>query len=151
VAWETLDDPTVPEPLLAPLQALHAALKPAATSRPIGQPREGTKQVRVLAMLRRPEGASGLQIAAAVGWAPHTVRGFLAGLAKKASRSKFSSVSARSGRTRWRQGSDTFIALRMGPDQRSPPRVYPRFCCTKFLAASGRHHRCRHHLWQCPR
>ena len=34
-------------------------------------------------MLRRTEGASGPQIAEAMGWAPHTVRGFLAGLAKK--------------------------------------------------------------------
>ena len=34
-------------------------------------------------MLRRDEGASGPQIAHAMGWAPHTVRGFLAGLAKK--------------------------------------------------------------------
>jgi predicted ArsR family transcriptional regulator len=37
----------------------------------------------VLAILSRPEGASGPQIAEAMGWAPHTVRGFLAGLAKK--------------------------------------------------------------------
>ncbi|MEA2849063.1 MAG: hypothetical protein QOG78_4344 [Rhodospirillaceae bacterium] len=34
-------------------------------------------------MLRRDGGASGPQIAAATGWASHTVRGFLAGLAKK--------------------------------------------------------------------
>jgi hypothetical protein len=34
-------------------------------------------------MLARDEGASGPQIAEATGWAPHTVRGFLAGLAKK--------------------------------------------------------------------
>ena len=34
-------------------------------------------------MLRRDEGASGPQIAAAMGWAPQTVRGFLASLAKK--------------------------------------------------------------------
>jgi hypothetical protein len=34
-------------------------------------------------MLARDEGASGPQIAAAVSWAPHTVRGFLAGVAKK--------------------------------------------------------------------
>ncbi len=34
-------------------------------------------------MLRRNDGASGPQIAEAMGWAPHTVRGFLAGLAKK--------------------------------------------------------------------
>ena len=34
-------------------------------------------------MLSRLEGASGPQIAEAMGWAPHTVRGFLAGLPKK--------------------------------------------------------------------
>jgi predicted ArsR family transcriptional regulator len=34
-------------------------------------------------MLRRTEGASGPQIAEAMGWAPHTVRGFLAALVKK--------------------------------------------------------------------
>jgi len=34
-------------------------------------------------MLARDEGASGPQIAEAMGWAPHTVRGFLAGVAKK--------------------------------------------------------------------
>jgi len=34
-------------------------------------------------MLRRPDGASGPQMVEATGWAPHTVRGFLAGLAKK--------------------------------------------------------------------
>jgi hypothetical protein len=36
------------------------------------------KQARVLAMLARVKGASGPQIAEAMGWAPHTVRGFLA-------------------------------------------------------------------------
>jgi hypothetical protein len=34
-------------------------------------------------MLRCDEGVSGPQIAEAMGWAPHTVRGFLASLAKK--------------------------------------------------------------------
>ena len=34
-------------------------------------------------MLRRPEGATVAQIAEATGWAPHTVRGFFAGLKKK--------------------------------------------------------------------
>jgi hypothetical protein len=45
--------------------------------------RPDTKQAQVLTMLRRHEGASGPQSAEAMGWAPHTVRGFLAGLAKK--------------------------------------------------------------------
>ncbi len=47
------------------------------------RPREGTKQAQVIALLRRPEGASGPQIADSTGWAPHTVRGFLAGLGSK--------------------------------------------------------------------
>ena len=44
------------------------------------QPREGTKHAAVLAMLRRPEGATVAQVAEAMTWAPHTVRGFFAGL-----------------------------------------------------------------------
>ena len=40
----------------------------------------------MLALLRRPEGASGPQIADATGWAPHTVRGFLAGLQRQGSK-----------------------------------------------------------------
>lgn len=47
------------------------------------KPREGTKHQQVLALLRRTEGASGPAIAEAMGWAPHTVRGFLAGLSKE--------------------------------------------------------------------
>jgi hypothetical protein len=34
-------------------------------------------------MLSRPEGATVAQIAQAMGWAPHTVRGFFAGLKKR--------------------------------------------------------------------
>jgi hypothetical protein len=34
-------------------------------------------------MLRRAEGATVAQIMDVTGWAPHTVRGFLAGLARK--------------------------------------------------------------------
>lgn len=71
-----------------PMQALRAALtdKPARTPHEPGaprKPREGTKQEAVLAMLRRPEGATVAQIAGATGWAQHTVRGFFAGLKKK--------------------------------------------------------------------
>jgi hypothetical protein len=46
-------------------------------------PRTNTKHAAVLALLRRPGGASGPQIVDATGWAPHTVRGFLAGLKKR--------------------------------------------------------------------
>jgi hypothetical protein len=45
--------------------------------------RADTKQAAVLALLRRPEGASGPHLIEVTGWAPHTVRGFLAGLTRK--------------------------------------------------------------------
>ncbi|MDX2202912.1 MAG: DUF3489 domain-containing protein [Hyphomicrobiaceae bacterium] len=72
----------------APMEALRTLLagKPARVAREPGaarKPREGTKQEQVLAMLRRPEGATVAQIAEATGWAQHTVRGFFAGLKKK--------------------------------------------------------------------
>jgi hypothetical protein len=72
----------------APMEALRTLLasKPARAPREPGAPRksrEGTKQELVLAMLRRPEGATVAQIADTTGWAQHTVRGFFAGLKKK--------------------------------------------------------------------
>lgn len=45
--------------------------------------RAGTKQAMVLAMLRRPEGATVAQIMEATGWQAHTVRGTLAGVFKR--------------------------------------------------------------------
>jgi hypothetical protein len=71
-----------------PMQALRAALagKPSRTPREPGaprKPREGTKQETVLALLRRDEGATIVQIIDATGWQSHTVRGFLAGLKRK--------------------------------------------------------------------
>ena len=47
------------------------------------QPRTGTKQETVLALLRRDEGATIAQVMDATGWQQHTVRGFLAGLKRK--------------------------------------------------------------------
>jgi len=47
------------------------------------KPRTGTKQEQVLALLRRPEGATVAQIAEVTAWQTHSVRGFLAGLKKK--------------------------------------------------------------------
>jgi hypothetical protein len=78
-AWE------VSQPLDAPLAYLRATLagRPARAPREIGavlKPREGTKQAAVLALLRRPQGATVAHVVEATGWAPHTVRGFFAGL-----------------------------------------------------------------------
>jgi hypothetical protein len=71
--------------LEGPMATLRAALadKPTRDAGAARKPREGTKQEAVLAMLRRPEGATVAQVADAMGWATHTVRGFLAGLKKK--------------------------------------------------------------------
>ena len=75
-----------------PISRAVEQLRTAMASKPTRKPRdpaaprklrEGTKQEQVLAMLRRPEGATVAQIAEATGWAQHTVRGFFAGLKKK--------------------------------------------------------------------
>ena len=45
--------------------------------------RENSKQAQVIAMLKRPEGATIAQICEATGWQAHTVRGTFAGAFKK--------------------------------------------------------------------
>ncbi|MCB4803399.1 hypothetical protein QO001_003060 [Methylobacterium brachiatum] len=47
------------------------------------EPRAWTKIARVLALLRRPEGADLQMLAAATGWLPHTTRAALTGLRRK--------------------------------------------------------------------
>jgi hypothetical protein len=69
-------------PLAALLGALAARASGSAPIDALHPPKE-TKQAQVLAMLTRDEGASGPQIAEAMGWASHTVRGFLSSLAKR--------------------------------------------------------------------
>jgi Protein of unknown function (DUF3489) len=46
-------------------------------------PRAGTKQALMIELLKRPEGATVEQIAAATGWQHHTVRGAISGTLKK--------------------------------------------------------------------
>jgi len=55
--------------------------KAAAADKPT--PRTGTKQARMIEMLKRPEGATVEQIAAATGWQHHTIRGAISGALKK--------------------------------------------------------------------
>ncbi len=45
--------------------------------------RNGTKQAALIAMLRRPKGATISQIAEATGWLHHTIRGAMSGALKK--------------------------------------------------------------------
>jgi hypothetical protein len=46
-------------------------------------PRTGTKQAQMIELLKRPEGATVDQIAAATGWQHHTIRGAISGALKK--------------------------------------------------------------------
>jgi Protein of unknown function (DUF3489) len=55
--------------------------KAAAADKPT--PRTGTKQAQMIELLKRPEGATVEQIAAATGWQHHTIRGAISGALKK--------------------------------------------------------------------
>lgn len=69
-----------PDSALADAQTVPAAPASPASSR---APRAGTKAELVLALLRRPEGATLADIIAATDWLPHTTRAALTGMRKK--------------------------------------------------------------------
>lgn len=55
----------------------------AEATQPVPHIRENSKQAAVIAMLRRPDGATITQVMEATGWQAHTVRGTFAGALKK--------------------------------------------------------------------
>ncbi len=76
-AWRTqLTEP--PAPLTVEPAAGEADGRPR---RP--RSREGTKEALLIALLRRPGGATIAQVVEATGWQPHTVRGAISGALKK--------------------------------------------------------------------
>lgn len=82
-AWDATG-PWKDGPVSQAVEALRAALaKPARAERAPREPRGETKQEAVIALLKRPGGATNPEIQEATEWAPHTVRGFFAGLKKK--------------------------------------------------------------------
>ena len=60
-----------------------AAVENVAGSMAIAMPREGSKLAAVVDLLRREDGATVDQVAAAMGWLPHTTRAALTGLRKR--------------------------------------------------------------------
>ena len=64
-------------------EALVERLWSALEALPDPQPARASKQAEVIALLRRPEGATVDEVRAATGWQPHTVRGVFSGALKK--------------------------------------------------------------------
>ena len=59
------------------------AAKPKAATKAASTPRAESKQARLIAMLKQPDGATIVEIAKALEWLPHTIRGAIAGALKK--------------------------------------------------------------------
>jgi len=73
-------------------------------------PSAGSKQARVIGLLQRPEGATIDEIASAMGWQRHTVRGLISGALKK--RLGLDIVSERTDRGRFYRISEGRSAVR---------------------------------------
>jgi len=84
-------------PARSPKKAKHTVLaKKAAT------PERGTKTAKILALLRRPGGASLEQLRKATGWQAHSVRGFLSGTLKKKMGLRVASTKLQDGQRSYR-------------------------------------------------
>ena len=81
IAAEGYDALGVPRKAPISTEVLNKVIEAAEAQKP--RTRDNSKQAQVIAMLRRPEGATIAQICEATGWKQHTVRGTFAGAFKK--------------------------------------------------------------------
>jgi hypothetical protein len=65
------------------IDQLWSAIKALPEPEPPSEAKRPSKQDEVIAMLRRPEGATVDEVASATGWQRHTVRGVFSGTLKK--------------------------------------------------------------------
>ena len=65
------------------IDKLWTAIEALPEPEPQSEVKQSSKQGAVIAMLRRPEGATVDEIASAMGWQRHTVRGLFSGTLKK--------------------------------------------------------------------
>jgi Protein of unknown function (DUF3489) len=66
------------------------------------QPRPGSKEAKVITLLRRPEGATLAQVGETTGWQTHTVRGFFAAALKQRHGLRVTSEKAGGGKRTYR-------------------------------------------------
>jgi hypothetical protein len=82
IAAEGYDALGIPRKATVSAEAIDAVIE-SATPRIRTTNNTGSKQAQVIAMLKRPEGATIAKIVEATGWQAHTVRGTFAGAFKK--------------------------------------------------------------------
>jgi hypothetical protein len=80
------------------IDQLWAAIEALPDPEPQSDAKRGSKQGEVIAMLRRPEGATVDEVAGAMGWQRHTVRGLFSGTLKKKLGLTLSSAQEERGR-----------------------------------------------------
>jgi len=86
------------KPRVAVKPPVKAKSKPIpAPTIPTPLPRENTKQAKLVALLRRPSGATIDALAKATGWQQHTVRGAISGALKKKLRLNVTSDKTKDG------------------------------------------------------
>ncbi len=103
-----------------------AALVPAAksSSPPSGESKSkkavaGSKQSRVITMLRSPDGVTIAAMMKATGWQQHSVRGFLAGVVRKKLKLKLDSTKIDGTRVYNIKGADGIKASARQPKRRA--------------------------------